>query len=83
MNRDDKSTGAQSASSDEPRLLRLPEVLDRCGVSRTTLYEMVARGAFPPPVRISTRAVGWRSSDINAWMDNLPLVTDPDPGGNA
>ena len=45
----------------EIRLMRPPAVLALVGVSRSSLYAMVARGVFPPPVRIGLRSVGWRA----------------------
>ena len=49
-------------------ILRLPAVLDRIGLSRSTVYDMMARGTFPRPVRLSERAVGWRETDIEGWL---------------
>ncbi|WP_342747466.1 helix-turn-helix transcriptional regulator [Tropicimonas sediminicola] len=50
-------------------MLRRPEVQARVGLSRSTIYDMMALGAFPRPVRIGRRAVAWRESDITAWMN--------------
>lgn len=44
--------------SNEPTLLRRPQVQQRTGLSRTTLYEYIKDGEFPAPVRLGTRAVG-------------------------
>jgi prophage regulatory protein len=52
-------------------LIRMPEVLKRVGVSRTTLYQMLAKGAFVQPVRISERAIGFRSDEVDAWFEAL------------
>ena len=41
------------------RFLRLPEVLERTGLSRSTIYVRLAEGRFPRPVRLGGRAVGW------------------------
>lgn len=49
-------------------LLRLPEVRRRVGLSRSQIYLLVSRGYFPPPVKISLRAVGWPSVAIDAWI---------------
>lgn len=46
------------------RLLRLPEVIARIGVGRTTWLVGVRQGLYPKPVRIGARAVAWRSTDI-------------------
>jgi prophage regulatory protein len=49
-------------------LLRRPEVERLSGLSRSTLYALVAKGQFPAPVRIGIRAVAWRTSDLDAWL---------------
>jgi prophage regulatory protein len=57
--------------SDQPdRILRLNTVLDRTGLSRSTLYRKVEDGTFPKQVRIAERCVGWRESAILAWLQN-------------
>ena len=58
------------------RLLRVREVLRIVGVSRATLYEMVRRGAFPAPVRISAIAVGWKQSEVQRWLASRPTATE-------
>lgn len=50
------------------RLLRLPEVLNLTGLSRTTLYRLAANGEFPEPRRIAARAVAWPSSEVEQWI---------------
>ncbi len=52
------------------RILRLKAVLDRTGLSRSTLYRKVQGGTFPRQIAISTRCAGWRESQINDWMKN-------------
>lgn len=52
------------------RILRLNAVLDRTGLSRSTLYRKVQTGTFPKQVRIATRCTGWRESAVNDWMRN-------------
>jgi prophage regulatory protein len=52
------------------RILRIKTVLDRTGLSRSTLYRKVQNGTFPRQVRISTRCAGWRESAVSAWMRN-------------
>ena len=50
------------------RFLRLPEVLARTGLSRSTIYVRMAQGRFPRPVSLGGRAVGWIESELNEWM---------------
>jgi len=52
------------------RILRLNAVLDRTGLSRSTLYRKVDAGTFPAQVRIASRCVGWRESAIDQWLRN-------------
>jgi prophage regulatory protein len=52
------------------RILRLKTVLDRTGLSRSTLYRKVQAGTFPKQVRIATRCAGWRESAVTEWMKN-------------
>ncbi|UYY59304.1 helix-turn-helix transcriptional regulator [Sphingomonas sp. S2-65] len=50
--------------TDADRLLRLKTVLDRSGLSRSTLYRKMQDGSFPPSVKISTRCAGWREAAV-------------------
>lgn len=52
------------------RILRLPAVLNRTGLSRSTLYRKMGNGSFPKNVAISTRCTGWRESAVNGWIRN-------------
>lgn len=52
------------------RILRLKTVLDRTGLSRSTLYRKVENGTFPAQVQIAARCVGWRESAVIEWMRN-------------
>jgi prophage regulatory protein len=66
--------------TDQPdRILRLNAVLDRTGLSRSTLYRKIETGTFPRNVRIGVRCVGWRESAINAWLRN-PMFYDAETG---
>jgi prophage regulatory protein len=50
------------------RILRLKAVLERTGLSRSTLYRKIEGGTFPRQVRISERCIGWRESDLERWL---------------
>ena len=52
------------------RILRIKTVLDRTGLSRSTLYRRIQAGRFPAQVRIAERCTGWRESAINGWLRN-------------
>jgi prophage regulatory protein len=50
-------------------VLRLRQVTERTGLSRSTIYEYLAIGLFPPSIRLGKRAVGWVESEVTAWID--------------
>ena len=48
------------------RFLRLPEVLERIPVSKSTWWAGIRQGRFPKPVKLSMRTSAWRETDIDA-----------------
>ena len=50
------------------RFLRLPEVLARTGLSRSTIYVRLDQGRFPRPVSLGARAVGWIEAEVDEWI---------------
>ena len=54
--------------------LRLQAVIRVTGLSRSTLYRLIADERFPRPVQLGTRAVAWRRADIDAWSEARPAT---------
>ena len=50
------------------RFMRRPEVIERTGLPRATIYERMAEGTFPRPIRIGKMTVAWRETEIDAWI---------------
>lgn len=50
------------------RILRRPVVSEITGQGKTAIYAGIKSGTFPRPVALGPRAVGWRQSDIDAWI---------------
>jgi prophage regulatory protein len=50
------------------KLLRFPAVRERTGLSRSTIWRLERRGAFPRHHRISANAVAWIEDDIANWI---------------
>ena len=50
------------------RFMRMREVIDTTGLSRSTIWRLETAGKFPTRQRIADRAVAWRESTIQAWM---------------
>ncbi|MDE1151039.1 MAG: AlpA family transcriptional regulator [Micavibrio sp.] len=60
------------------RILRLAEVCETTGLSRSTIYAWIAEGSFPRYIRLGGKSVGWRLSDINSWIDKCVAATAVD-----
>ena len=60
------------------RILRIKAVLQRTGLSRSTLYRKMQNGTFPRNVQISTRCTGWRESAVTAWLRNPMFYSTDD-----
>jgi prophage regulatory protein len=57
------------------RILRMRTVLERTGLSRSTLYRKMREGTFPNQVRISEYCCGWHESAINRWIADPAVYT--------
>lgn len=51
------------------KILRRKDVEEIVGLSRSTIYKLMSTGTFPRSIRLGPRAVGWRLSDIEAWIE--------------
>ena len=52
-------------------LLRLPQVLSRTGIPKSTWGRGVRLGLYPKPVKIGVRAVAWTSTSIDALIESF------------
>jgi prophage regulatory protein len=52
------------------RILRIKTVLERTGLSRSTLYRRIESGTFPKQIKIAERCAGWRESAVKEWLKN-------------
>lgn len=52
------------------KIYRLPDALGLTGLCRSSLYKALAAKEFPEPVMLGKRAVGWRESDLTAWVQS-------------
>ena len=55
---------------------RLPEVLRKTGLSRSTNYEMISRGDFQRQEQLGRLAVGWIADDVIDWI-HAKIDTNP------
>jgi prophage regulatory protein len=50
------------------KILRYKGVVDKAGISRSTMYGYIKQGNFPKPIRLGKRAVGWLEHEIDEWI---------------
>jgi len=53
----------------QERFMRLPEVIHVSGLSRSTIYDLISRSAFPAQVSLGGKNVAWLASEVSAWMN--------------
>lgn len=57
-------------------IVRLPAVLAITGLSKGWVRNNVLTGEFPAPLRLGEKAVGWRMSSIQNWLESRQVVTN-------
>jgi prophage regulatory protein len=50
------------------KIVRLPRVKDKTGLSRSTIYLRISKNEFPAPISLGGRAVGWVEKEIDDWL---------------
>ena len=61
------TTNKQSVTND--RIVRAKEVVEKTGLSRTTIWRMERYKSFPARVSLGKNSIGWKMSDIQKWLD--------------
>jgi prophage regulatory protein len=57
-------------STGKPNLLNRQKVQTKTTLSRSSIYELIGRGEFPKPLKISGRRVAWLESAVDAWIQS-------------
>lgn len=54
------------------RIIRLRDVIGKTGLSKSSVYRLAAdpNSDFPAAVRLSQAAVGWKESEVDAWIQS-------------
>ena len=60
--------------AEKPNLLNRQKVQSKTTLSRSSIYELIARGEFPKPVKISGRRVAWLESSVDAWIESRTVA---------
>jgi prophage regulatory protein len=57
-------------------LLRLPAVIERTGLSRSTIWRLEHAGKFPRRRRVSANVVAWLEIEVAAWIQRTGVRAD-------
>lgn len=50
------------------RMLRLPDVIQKTGMSRSQIYRLIDQNAFPSQIQLSDRLSGWIEAEVECWL---------------
>ncbi len=59
-------------------ILRLPGVMARTGLKRSTIYVKMGESTFPLAIKLGPRAVGWDSDEIDSWIQDCIDASRPE-----
>ncbi|CAG9239354.1 Transcriptional regulator, AlpA family [Paraburkholderia tropica] len=51
------------------KIIRIATVIERTGLSKAFIYQMIRQGDFPASVRLAPRYAGWVESEVNDWLN--------------
>ena len=54
--------------NNQMQFLRLPQVMQRVGLSKPQIYKLMAQNEFPSQIKICSRISVWLESDVVQWM---------------
>jgi prophage regulatory protein len=65
--------GQHRADINSVQILKIKQVCSLTGLSKASCYRLAAdpESTFPRPVKLSSRASGWRLSELSDWLDGL------------
>lgn len=50
------------------RIMRLKEVVEKTGLAKSTIYNLISQGSFPKQIELGARSVGWIDNEIEDWL---------------
>jgi prophage regulatory protein len=53
------------------RFLRIKEVMQKVGLSRSQVYRLIQAGSFPSPFKIGSKVSVWPSLLVDEWMNGI------------
>ena len=57
--------------NDPEELIPLTRVSEEIGLGKSTIYRMIKKREFTAPVKLGTKSVRWKRSQIERWKNSL------------
>jgi len=57
-------------------IIRLPQVIQKTGLSRSSIYAAIADGTFPAQIKLTKRSSGWLESEVDSWISDRVAERD-------
>ena len=61
-------------------MLSKKQVVERTGLSATTIWRQVRTGGFPKPRQLAPNRIGWVETEVQEWEDSRPAIQCGMPG---
>ena len=55
-------------SQSSSRILRWPETIQKVGLCRSQIHNLISQNKFPAQIKLSERASGFLEEEIDAWI---------------
>lgn len=56
------------------KVLRIDEVVERTGLSRTSIWRLEKAGQFPARRQLGPGSVGWLEKEVERWANSRPVA---------
>ena len=60
----------------QEKIIRFPELRERTGLSRATIFRLERNGNFPKRRKIAAHSIGWILEEIIAWIDSRSIISN-------
>lgn len=57
-------------------VLKIDQVIQRTGMSRSSIYVKISRGEFPRQIKLGERAAAWVVTEVEQWI--IDRITERD-----
>jgi prophage regulatory protein len=68
MSNQTAATSTTTAQQIQTALIRRKEVERLTALSRSRIYDLMSKGAFPKPIQLGTMSVAWLEAEIYDWI---------------